>query len=326
MATHSASPSPKAVQIGAPVFPGQYLGLFWNALVAVGVAVSLFGCASNGGAPSAQVRLGPGDIVRLVPQERGSPPNHHPAHLDAEQLRFALGALRMRVDQSPLLGDMSDGNDDGVIQVFTDEDLKRAAVALERAFAEATPQQDVALRLSQLRGGDMAGFLRSSRVTAARLFHFDGKLNIIFGVLDQDQERELATKGGANPKTSSHSGVDGSLRFGAEMGSRNLPRPIEWNPLLPMGARLHSDFRTDWVELDPDVVAAAARTSSTNPSSVQPTPTPQEVAPQSLTDSDHTEQKLRQLRSYYEEGLIGEGLYREKVRELLERHLESPAQ
>lgn len=299
----------------------------WRALIAGGVALSLAACASIRGETSDSVSLGPGDLVRLVPQESSSLPNDHPVRFSAEQLRVALGALRMQADESLLLSDswLGKKDDDRTVQVFTEQDLEQASEALERAFARASPRQDVALRLSQLRSSKLIGVLHASRVTAARLFHRDGRLHVILGTVDLDPERAAALKGGGNPKGSSYAGIDNALNFDTEIGSRGQPRRIDWKPLLPSGARFHSDRRNDWIELDPEAILAAA-TASPPSRAARPVVAPSAGARSAAPDAASIEQRLRQLRSFHEKGLISEDLYREKVRELVEGYLVQPAQ
>jgi len=241
-----------------------------------------------------------------------------------------LGALRMEANQGVVLGDLSAEDSQTASAVFNDEDLKQASVGLERAFARATPQQDVALRLSQLRSNDLVGFLRSSRVTAARLFYRDGRLNVIFGVIDLDAQREAAIKGEAVPKTAGPTDANSALHFETEIGYRNRPRRLDWNPMLPAGARLYSDIRNDWIELDPGAVVAAARASGpiqerrAGPGVGSVSETPVGTDPETA-QAAAVERRLRELRSFLDQGLISEELYREKVRELVDRFVDSPA-
>jgi hypothetical protein len=299
----------------------------WQTVLMMSATLLVVGCASNKSADAGRHRLGPGDLVRIIPQDAGAPPNDHPARFDAKQIETLLGAVRMRPDSSLLFSAASGGPDKGgvSIQVFGTQDLRPAAPAVAEALAQASPRQDVALVLSQLRGGELVDFLRTSRVTAARVFHRDGTLQLIFGAVDRDPDREAAIEGSGTPKVGTSSvGVDRTLHFEKEIGYRTRPTKLNWKPVLPAEARFYGDDRNDWIALDTAAVLAAAAPAPAAPPAAAATSQPD--SDPSVQAAETVERRLTTLRALREQGLIDEELYREKVRQVLDRYMDEPLQ
>lgn len=333
-----------------PTGRGAGIGVALAALLALG------GCASP--APDrTQVRtLAPGDLVALVPAEQGAAPNDHPVDLDPEALVRALGSLRLPGDGGAVVSRALFSADDDAPEsqpVFQQRELEQAAGALRGAFANAGPDQDVALRLNQLEAGELVGLLKYSRVTAARLFHRNGRLHVILGSLGADPENPRRPGGRQVAKTSGYGAAEARFSFPDEIGSRQRVTAIDRDLVLPEGAVFVDSPRQDWIALDLggaedpgqpsrspawQPAPAASRPGPTEPAvraadptggapaepgleSPSPRPAATRPAAEVLSGAEVT-RKLEQLRDLKQRGLISEPLYQEKVRELVDRYLE----
>ncbi len=280
-------------------------------LSALGIVLSLSACATNGHTELSSVKLGPGDLVRIVEQEKGAPPNAQPVRLEATELTTALASIRINTDR------VDPDNPQGR-QLFTDENLKFASLALADAFSRAGPREDVALRLAQLRSTDLLPMLRESHITAARMFYLDDRLHVILGKIDERPEHSFATDGTPTPKID-YSISDSARFYADEIGSRNHVRSVDWSPRLPNGVRFHNSERHDWVEIDLGAFIA----SNSLPATTTPSPSGRAV-PVSTSEetTNNIEKRLRELRHLHEEGLISDELYQEKTRELVDSYIE----
>ena len=323
--------------------------------VALTALLALGGCASPASDRTEVMTLAPGDLVALVPAEAGAAPNDHPVEFDAGTLVRALGSVRVPGERGALLSrTFSSSNDAPALQpVFQQRELEQAAGALRGAFANAGPDQDVALRLNQLEAGDLVGLLKYSRVTAARLFHRNGRLHFILGSLGEDTGDPRRPGGRQVAKASGYGGVEARFSFPDEIGSRQSVSAIDRNLTLPDGAVFVDADRQDWIALElggavdaaqpspaparrpapdasqpvpsepPDRAADAPGGDSAQPGLQPPAPAPAAATPApAVLSAEEVTRKLEQLRDLKERGLISEPLYREKVRELVDRYLE----
>lgn len=294
------------------------------------VLLSIAACTSSGGQKAERELLGPGDQVRLIPREPSFPLNDHPVRFSSADMQILLAAIRVE----PRTGEIPSGSNSicpenencQYANVFSSRDIQQAAPVIARAFANAAPDQDIALSLSQLRASDTVTFLRDTRVTSARLFYRKGNLNVIFGAVDFDLAGEIATSGTATPKTSGRPTVDPALLLDRHIGYQKQARNLDWSPVLSPGAAFHSASRNDWIVLDPAVILATSTEASSRHAQEPRATSPEPVTDPAQDAESNLEQKLKQLRRLYQNELIDEPLYREKVRELIDRYMNQPIQ
>jgi hypothetical protein len=257
-------------------------GFAWVALAA-GAAMALSACNSM------KVIDDPSKVVSYVyrPQigfvrieriEAGAPDNAHPLDISVDALSRSLARLEVKggakIDTVPL---------------FNDAELKEFAPPLAVALAKAGPKEDVCFAVIGKHGA--FGSYSDPSVTSGRLFARDGKLNLIFGLVQELYQpfTELT-------------GDNSSLVPPFPSGSRAQASNTGWT-LLPKGGRL-ADGRTDWIVLD-----------TTQPAAIEKPP----GAP-AAADSRYQEieNKLTVLNRLKEKGLITEEEYKERRRAILE--------
>jgi hypothetical protein len=119
--------------------------------------------------------------VRLVEAEPQAGTLEHPAKVDAEWLRKVLAEVKVQDDR------------DRRRTAFTAEQLDKLVPPLVRGLARATPDQEVVFAITGKRGG--AAFFNPNLVTTGRLFVSGGKLNVIFGMVQESFEDQLRATG-----------------------------------------------------------------------------------------------------------------------------------
>ena len=208
------------------------------------------------------------DYVRIEAQDgirRGVPPNDHPARFTAEQIRDLLATMRIQPVPGSrsllqLAGRDEAGTDSTFRAVFSAVDLDKIALPVAEALARARPREDVAVAVSSLREGPTLDFLDTSRTTSARVFFHDGRLHVVFGLVHVALKDEVKAMATGTPKGEYVSRID-ERRYQPRPGSRVFPAPVslvlEPHPALYY-ASTAGRRRADWVQIDPEVVLAAA--------------------------------------------------------------------
>lgn len=297
------------------------------------------GCAvlpgSNGGRDGAAGTAGddasPGptifedidDRILLGPAGRGIADNDHPVRLSPRTLRTRLAGLEARLEPSRSRGLFEDG-EATTVPVFTDATLDAIAKPLAAAFERASAGQDVLLQVTQRRAGDRLKVAGERVVTTARLFHRDGKLNVVFGAVDAKAEGVASTEAANSPKSGSYRspGAQPSGRF--PMGSRERAAALQARLQAEQGVEDVPAGRTDWLVLDVRAVdagtgaadAAASEVAADDPAGETPAPLPERA--DALEDLDAaTLERLRELRELRRQDLISAPAYESMVRELL---------
>ena len=315
------------------------------------LAMLLFGSlAANAQMPA----IVPGDQLETFRIEKSAPANDHPIDIDAGRLFNALSSLQMEKQTSGLFR-----RDRSADQrpVFTEQKLERLVPSLVAAFKKADSNEDIAVAVSQIRRDATVGFTNSSKSTYFRTFHRNGDLNLIFGSVEIDPTLEQGRSRNRVPSGPNELDLDQQIGLKAEIGSRRRESKSDWNPILPAGARFAEPSRTDWIVLDLGHFSTAAATPQNTVSEAQAQPATQQKAPARESDTQddrrvaepvspsdtsppaaapvtetpapvvpreqQLEQQLRQLKHLYERGLIDEPLYKEKMRELVDRLLET---
>ena len=285
--------------------------------------------------------IGPGDIIEPVRTESGAN-NDHPVALDPLRLYQALTRLETQLQPAGIFGSREPVR----TAIFTEQQLEQLVPHLVNAFAGLKRDQDLGISVAQARRSNELGFLSGSRTTSARVFHADGEVHLIFGQVEKDVSLERERPGRAVPNAPASLGLDRGIGLLEAIGSRKRPTRLDWSPVLPDGARLIDSARNDWIAVRPDAFqpvtdavtgkatqeSSPDRESSTGavdslrtPDSKPPSKTPEKVPAEApgtnrsaAPAEDPVEQKLRLLKRYYEQGLIDEELYQQKVRELID--------
>ena len=184
----------------------------------------------------------PGQYVKIVDQDwdhdhRRAPANDQPASISAPHLAVVLNSLQAwRPEDTP--------ETDNSVPLFTNEEISLLAPKLSDALNRAGPKQDVVFAVT----GNYENFPQERRrATAARVFVYDGKLNMIFG----DVLRPAAD---ADPNDISE--YDEPHRAGRRIDTNGRDIIVKNG----IGIDHYTYFTTprlDWIQIDvPQVVAA----------------------------------------------------------------------
>jgi len=247
--------------------------------------------------------------VRIETRESGAAPNQHPFNV-------APAALRAMLERMQLVSAKPE-------PLFTAKQLDEIIAPLATALGQANAEQDVSFAVSDQFG--YLGPLASRAVTTARVFHRDGRLDVIAGLVRRDFESQFRGSGVLIP---------------FEPGQR--AKPVERGAKLAVAAGNGNQVRDDWIALSTSVVATApggaapaAAAPATAPApaaaaataagaaapapvpapSAAPTPAPPAKDAEALYRS--TADRLRALDKLRSDGLITEAEYQEKRRQIL---------
>lgn len=262
--------------------------------------------------------------VRIERQESSANrPNQHPVSVTPEQLAVVLGEFEFRRGtgkERPLMSEAM---------------ARRLAGPLSEALARVDPSQDVTFAITG-RAGGFFNVVSPRAVTTGRVFYLDGRLNVVFGLIEkniQDMFRATGVLPAYDP------------------GQRAGPLTTGVEVIPAAGMQLASSGRSDWIEMGRDAwpspdgrVYAAAPTQppadnvlSGAPTApvVTPAPTvsaaPPPVATAPVPPPTNTvtapapgyyesfEQRLATLKRLREQDLITEEEYRNKRQEILDQ-------
>jgi len=233
--------------------------------------------------------------VELVAREPGSPENQHPWTVERETLRSWLQQVNF----------LRNG---AAKPLFASDELSNIVPAIVEAFANARPDQDIAL-VSSAHHEDNSFF--SITAVTARLFVVDGHLNLI--VHDARVDFYDAARG---------SGMAPHFTIGSRTSEGS------W-PVRSAGA---TNKRADWLVLGdvppaPPIAPVApiapaappvAAPQPPAPAAVMPVPpAPPAVAPAAPAPSPDAEQRLLTLKRLYDKGLITKSEYEKKRAEII---------
>ncbi len=235
--------------------------------------------------------------VRIVKQDSAKgmkvPPNEHPVNLELDMVRNALSSLEILMPKS-----------DKSVPVFSKTELDTVARYVTQGLAEAGPDEDVVFAVI---GNYKAvyGLAKTPKYTTGRVFYRDGKLNIIFGKIQEDYK----SYGLYAPE-------DRRLKPLAP-GSRSVPSEHVWNILEQPDQTFYATnegLRTDWVILDLASMEAravmeeqAAKPSGTGGMGIQPM----------LKSEKSVEERLSILNDLKSKNLITEEEYQKKRADIL---------
>jgi hypothetical protein len=248
--------------------------------------------------------------VKIVRQDtaKGSAitQNEQPVLLVPEQIRNALASLEVRLKPEERL-----------IPVFSKPELDTLSGKLSQALTEAEADQDVTF----VSIGDrkaVYGLTKQPKVTTARVFYKDGKLNIIFGRMVEDISNDIDTR-----------------LFPLTPGSRIHAADHKWILEESPDIQFHAEggmIRSDWVMLDlasmaahealgikpaavPERVVAPQETRQVQAPAYQAPVVTQ--APQTGKTSKTIEERLQILNDLKNKKLITDEEYKKKRADIL---------
>jgi hypothetical protein len=258
---------------------------------------------------------GPVAYVRIETSEPGAQRNEQPYSVDPAQIRAVLHALRLPSEKNESL--------------LNDAEIDEISLHLSRALVKATDSQDVCFAVSGRYG--TFSFISPRRVTTARVFRTEGRLNLVFGMVRHDWDSEFKATG---------------TLIAFEPGRRAGPLPNE--PQVAIDPAYGESRRADWIVLrDLDSVAAPTATPSTTtappapvpaatapaatPPAAPPPPAPAATVPPAPAPAtpppaappgtqpgyDTIAQRLRTLQKLRDDGLITQQEYEQKRQEIL---------
>lgn len=248
----------------------------------IGVAMALSACSSVKTVDSVisylyRPHFG---FVRIEHIEPGAPDNAHPFDISFDALGQSLASIQVE-----------GGAKMAAAPMFNEAELKEFVPHLVAALAKAGPREDVCFAVVGQHG--LFGSASPLSVTSGRLFARDGRLNIIFGLVQTPfEDNELGN----------------ALVPPFPPGSRTQVSNTGWK-VLPKGGRL-ADGRTDWIVLDNWVVLDTTKAKAPDAGAASPATAD--------TRYQEIESKLTVLGRLKEKGLITEEEYKERRRVILE--------
>ena len=281
--------------------PGPGVSRALSAALAIAFCSALSACATPGGgagnpaaSPAASSTSAAGAVVgaepyrgkysfvRIEPVEAGAAANQ-PHAIDAAELSAALALLTLNDAKA----------------VFLPDEINEIAPHLARALTRATTSEDVVFAVAGRH--KLLGLLAPNSVTTGRLFVADGKLNLIFGLVQSafDVERlsSQPTKVFAPGSRLRPSAQAGKVTGGA------------WSPSVP--------GRSDWLALPLDRLAIPMASPMPAPrqagSPAAAAPGPAATGP-AISD---VERRLAINERLRQQGLVSEQEYQEKRRAIL---------
>lgn len=333
--------------MGGHAMPAHYLRLSFVTAVIGLVVITLAACAGapRSPAPDAQrqtVWASDNGYVWLVPSESGAEPNAHPVSLERAEVDRLLAALQATNAEGRGLEAATGADHEG--PVFTEDMRQRLAEPLRQALAEANPDQDVILSMRGFRALPGSSRIGNTVVTSARVFYRDQSLHVMVGELNRRIEREFPFQY-TGPTDLSRRG--GDARFGgrqpdSERRGWQLVATAPGVSLAEHAGAPRGDYVLAAVGVEDEMPAAnveaeprqpAAETAS-DPVPEEPARAREPAGPAPTGEADELpmaeqpevdalpasrREELRELRELYDEGLIPESIYHERVRELLDR-------
>ena len=325
--------------MGRHAMPAHYIRASFVTVIIGLVTIALSACAgaSRSPAPDSQretVWASDNGYVWLVPSERGAAPNAHPTSLDAGEVNRLLSGLRATNADGRGLEAATGADHEG--PVFTDDMRQRLSEPLSRALAQAGPEQDVLLSVRGFRALPGSSRIGNTVVTSARLFYRDEALHVMVGELNRRIEREFPfqytgptdlSRRGSDARFGSREVDDGRRGWqlvasepGVSLASSNGATRSDY-ALASLTAAAEQPAR----EPEPRRATRTETAPETLPEAASPAPEPSPAAdglpmaeqPEVDALPSSRREELRELRDLYDEGLIPESIYHERVRELL---------
>ncbi|MBL0225305.1 MAG: SHOCT domain-containing protein [Geobacteraceae bacterium] len=230
-------------------------------------------------------------FVALEPLEKPSSgsmqTNDHPVELTLEKLTAILESIDIRASAG--------GKPEAL---FTKATVEVIVPELLNGLRLATPTEDVTFAVIGLHSA-LYGLAKSPRVTTGRVFYKDGRLSIIFGLVQQEVRDR-----------------DDRRLFPFTPGSRSAVAPGDWTLLPQTGRSGFSLVRKDWVTFSDEWLAPVAPA----PVVEQKTPPVPAAAAQPVktaSEPRNPSERLTILNELKNKGLITEDEFRTKRLEIL---------
>ncbi|MGC3973469.1 MAG: SHOCT domain-containing protein [Nitrospira sp.] len=230
-------------------------------------------------------------LVKIVPLEKGAEQKrllHHPLLLQQQEWESLLRMVKVRSIHRPLLGATYQGDTE---PLFSEEEVRYLGDSLQRAFQQATPQEQVVFALAR---PSQAGL---DQVTSGVWFAEEGRIHL-----------RVANCLVAVTMPSIRKQIWRDPLF-AQAGAFYEFVPGDGQSLTPSSRDRGNPFRGDPDELVIEYKAAAGA----RPDPVSSESSAQPVSPGLL------EEQLSLLKRLREQGLITEEDYRLKKQQLLDR-------
>jgi hypothetical protein len=231
--------------------------------------------------------------VRIVKQDTAkgakTPPNEHPVSLDMDQIRTVLSSLEIMLPKQ-----------DKSVPVFEKPELENLEKYLSQGLAKAGPDEDVIFAVI----GDyraVYGLAKVPKYTSGRVFYREGKLNIIFGKIQEDY-KSYGLYAPVDRRT------DPLLP-----GSRSVPSVHVWQLLDQPDQSFNmsnTGTRSDWIILD--LASMEARAALGEKASA-----PQVPAQPFYGVNKSVEERLETLNDLKNKKLITEEEYQKKRLDIL---------
>ncbi|MEX2479537.1 MAG: hypothetical protein WD928_01625 [Gammaproteobacteria bacterium] len=183
--------------------------------------------------------------VRLVEIEQGAPMNDHPVVLEKIELDQALASLELWIEGGIL-------RDEESINVYPRRQAALIAGYVSEALAKAAPNEDVTFNV---RGYTdvLLSMAKEREWTTGRVFHRDGKLNLIIG-----EYRKKLDKAKKNVE-GSFGIIDDFRDVHFQVGSRDRKGSMPGRVVATEGVGFGDEQRPDWIVIDVAKAALAYR-------------------------------------------------------------------
>lgn len=214
-------------------------------------------------------------------------PNSHPVSFPQDRLKAMLASLEVRPSAT-----------DPAASLFTVESIDILAPHLQAALKQAGPGEDVTFAIIGLYHS-FIGIAKSPKVTTGRLFVRDGRVNLIFGLVQKDfndrEDRRL------DPLTP---------------GARAAALPGEWR-LIPRAGEQVEMLRRDWVAFGPGWQAPVVASPAAAPPAAAAAPGAPQTVARPADDRRSPVDRLIILNELKSKGLISDEEYNAKRSSIL---------
>lgn len=272
------------------------------------------------------------DRVALAPATGAARENDHPVELDASEVSGLLGGVDIVVREAE---SANGANQDQTRPLFEDGSLENLSEPIVDALREARSDQDVLIRVKQVRRSPVAGWFQKPGITTARLFHRDNHLHLVAGAVGVSPFQDVENLGIGRTTGEVKSAV-GTLPAGSrEAASAEAPELRS-----AFASRSRGEHRT-WLALDRSVTADAQTASDREQTATRAEEDrerdPDADSEPEASDADlqdgvsgdssrqptseslpaSTEARLQRLRELRRQELISESVYESLVRDAL---------
>lgn len=296
-------------------------------------------------------------FVALVDREsevnnRLNKPNDHPQLIDENALVTMLAAIGI-TKKGGRFSVNGDSTEIG-IPLFSDDEIEQLAIHIKRAFNSAQPHQDIVFRSHGRRDG-FGSVIKLKTVNTGRMFWVNNRLNIIFGeihgknkskvIYDRVQKDTSPRWFGSRSQPSKKIKQTFVHMNGIALHEDNQGLRTDWLEIdyaainvknietieMPMKKNIeHSEYRMNpSSENYPHQKLKQHKYNEARKADISDSNDNRSVTDADSTNKDgvklqqgtiKVQKKLEELKYYYDNGLISEALYEEKVRQIIDQH------